>query len=816
MTTLQQVLSSECVHRWGWTLLHSLWQLAIIGMLAALLLGFLRRRSPNLRYVVACVGLAAMFFSPLATYCLMPSAADPTLVLASTPTTASPLPTEPLADMAIAARNDRPVVDTALPKPSPADSETSRSSRLLDLATRLFAPCVPWTVLIWLIGVLGLATWHVGGFVAAGRLRCVGIMPVPESLARSFHDLKTRLRVTQPVRLVQSILVEVPVAIGWLRPVILLPVGMLTGLAPHEIEAVLAHELAHVRRYDYLVNLLQTVVETLLFYHPAVWWVSRRIRIERENCCDDTAVVACGSKVDYVTALTTIEKNRTAPKWAMAATGAKKAGATLSRVRRILGVSAPSRSQASVWVGGLIVLALVGGLAVIIPFALAAPSAKSETENKTSEIAAPPAAAANPPEGRQPANDSSSRGEQPKIPEPDATKANGEPSETSAEKPPEALTYTGKVTDKLTGKPIAGATVTVRRQIVAPYEHRIIEEPTYTTDAAGKYTFTIPPEQVADRYMYIELDVSHPDYATRKGFGYALSMIRKNEKLGDPPFFEHVELYPADAITGTVVTSDGKPAAAVKVLGFTMPDREDFDSASFTDTTTDPQGAFRLNLSKGSDAVFWLVPKDYAPSTHVIDRNRGDQGRFVLEKGIELKGRVVDENEKPVSGVWVNAEIIGGRSKKPISLPVADCLARAALTDNQGQFGLGPLPEGECLVRVAEYPHDSLLGRQTVRKPPAVFGPKKLTLKEGETPGPVVIRGVPQVVIEGQYYDSRGKPRSGHEPDLWGRLADKALGDQGVFFSTQGDVDRNGHFVIRAPKGLTEARLNVITNEHTR
>jgi protocatechuate 3,4-dioxygenase beta subunit len=431
----------------------------------------------------------------------------------------------------------------------------------------------------------------------------------------------------------------------------------------------------------------------------------------------------------------------------------------------------------------------------------------------------------------------------PEKPDSDGPKADDPPGNTSEKKPEgeknlaEALTYTGQVTDKLTGKPIAGATVTVRRQIVAPYEHRIIEEPTYTTDAVGKYTFTIPPEQVADRLMYIELDVSHPDYATRKGFGYSLTMIRKNEKIGERPFFEHVELYPAEPITGMVVTPEGSPAAGIKVLGFSMPDRNNFESASFSDATTDAQGAFRLNLAKGSKAIFWLLPKDYAPSAHVVDEKRGDLGRFELEKGTALTGRVVDEQDKPVADVWINAEITGGPAKKSTELPVADFLVRSALTDAKGEFTLSPLPVGECLVRIDEYPRDHLLGRQTRRPPPGVFGPKRLSLKAGDATASVGIRGVPQVVIEGQFYDSRGKPRLGHEPmlcgridveasadeeqswvkslsKLWGGADQKDRNDQGTFYFTNGTMDKNGHFVIRAPKGLKEAKLDLMTNEH--
>jgi beta-lactamase regulating signal transducer with metallopeptidase domain len=97
--------------------------------------------------------------------------------------------------------------------------------------------------------------------------------------------------------------------IGWLRPVILLPVSVLAGLTPQMMEAILAHELAHIRRHDYLLNMLQTAIETLLFYHPAVWWVGRKIRQERENCCDDLAVTACGDALIYARALTALSRS---------------------------------------------------------------------------------------------------------------------------------------------------------------------------------------------------------------------------------------------------------------------------------------------------------------------------------------------------------------------------------------------------------------------------------------------------------------------------------------------------------------------------
>ena len=128
--------------------------------------------------------------------------------------------------------------------------------------------------------------------------------------SRSLQQIAKRLGVERAVRLLASANVDVPSVVGHFKPVILLPASLISGLTPDEIEAILAHELAHIRRHDYLINLIQTTFETLLFYHPAVWWISREIRRERENCCDDLAVQACGNRVAYARTLAMLEENR--------------------------------------------------------------------------------------------------------------------------------------------------------------------------------------------------------------------------------------------------------------------------------------------------------------------------------------------------------------------------------------------------------------------------------------------------------------------------------------------------------------------------
>ena len=162
-----------------------------------------------------------------------------------------------------------------------------------------------------------------------------------EPWGRMAADLTRRMRVSRPVRLLESAAVRVPTLVGCLRPVILLPASVLTGLAPEQIEALLAHELAHVRRWDYLVNLLQIMAETLLFYHPAVWWISRRIRAEREQCCDDVVVATCGDRVVYARALAALEESRAIPAPALAARG----GRLLARIRRILTMEPDTRNE---------------------------------------------------------------------------------------------------------------------------------------------------------------------------------------------------------------------------------------------------------------------------------------------------------------------------------------------------------------------------------------------------------------------------------------------------------------------------------------
>jgi hypothetical protein len=201
------------------------------------------------------------------------------------------------------------------------------------------------------------------GWAQVKRFQRVASIGLDEMWHRKLGEVGARLGVARPVKLLQSALVEVPTVIGWLRPMILLPAGCVVGLTPGQLESILAHELAHIRRHDYLVNLLQSAVETLLFYHPVVWWVSRQVREERENCCDDLAVAVCGDSIAYARALATLEELRHAPaQLALAASGAP----LLQRIRRLVGQSGRAENAPAWPVAGVILLLVIAPLACAV------------------------------------------------------------------------------------------------------------------------------------------------------------------------------------------------------------------------------------------------------------------------------------------------------------------------------------------------------------------------------------------------------------------------------------------------------------------
>ena len=305
MTPIAQALSAA--------LLHFVWQGLLVAALLGIALYLMKNRSANARYLTSSAALAAQAVLPLVTAWVLyrkpaPSGAAGVFSTAVLPAAAAALPRAAVASL--------PAIES-------------------------------WALPIWFAGVLIFSIRLAWGCRQISVLRRAGesASPSVEAVAAS---LRRKLGLFRNVGIVVTRQSDSPSVVGWLRPVILLPAATVMGLSEQQLEAVLAHELAHIRRHDYLVNLLQNLVETLLFYHPAVWWTSARMRHERELCCDDVAVHSCGDPICYARALTILEKMRGASvSLAMGSTG----GPLLYRIRRLMGLetreTAPSRVTAA-------------------------------------------------------------------------------------------------------------------------------------------------------------------------------------------------------------------------------------------------------------------------------------------------------------------------------------------------------------------------------------------------------------------------------------------------------------------------------------
>ena len=340
MTQLAFVLRSQLAEALGWTLVHMLWEGALIaGALAAVLVA---SRSPEVRYRAACISLLATLVSFSITLLHF-------------------LPEN------VGARG----ISTSFPLPawSPHVFADGARHRFPELAV-----LVPWLAPLWLLGVSLFYIRYAAGWLSSCRLRRRGLCNPPERWRQCVTRLAADLRISRPVRLLESLLTDTPVVLGHFRPVVLVPLGFLTGLSPDHVEAILLHELAHIRRSDYFVNICQRLIEGLLFYHPAVWWISNVIRAEREHCCDDLVVALRGDSHGYAMALAALEQNRLEESWlsrhpAIAARG----GNLMKRVKRLLYPKRPT----GVWAPVLGALVLIANAAAVLAAWHVSPSGSS-------------------------------------------------------------------------------------------------------------------------------------------------------------------------------------------------------------------------------------------------------------------------------------------------------------------------------------------------------------------------------------------------------------------------------------------------------
>ncbi|HEX6126368.1 MAG TPA: M56 family metallopeptidase [Pyrinomonadaceae bacterium] len=345
---------SEVVAALGWTLLHSLWQIGIVTAGLFIALAALRDHAPNLRYLVTVVALGISVILPVFTF-----------VQISSDSALNPVTTDRNgASVAVASREHYKVSDVVLTERTEpvgatyGNTAADALSYLRGWLNRNVSGLLPLAVLIWLSGVAILSIRLAGGFAQLQRYKSHSPDNLEESWNHTFARLCGLAAVRHKVRLVASDLISTPVAIGIFKPVIVIPATLFLQISPRELELIIAHELIHIRRLDPIVNVAQCVCETLFFYHPGLWWISARIRSEREFATD-AAVTSIfeDSHTAYARALANLEEirlraNEEMPRYATAANG----GNFMQRIQKILKIKTEVSRTSSAWTACLALL----------------------------------------------------------------------------------------------------------------------------------------------------------------------------------------------------------------------------------------------------------------------------------------------------------------------------------------------------------------------------------------------------------------------------------------------------------------------------
>ncbi len=343
---IQLVNFSHISQALGWTIVHVLWQGATIALAVGLVLRWAGALSCQARYTVAYAGLVLTCLLATGTFAWhvrQPSRQN-----------------QPAPSFSVVLTE----VQTPHPVAKAAPAPLGAKQHLEQFIQRHHAHIVQF----WGLGVLFFLLRGAGGMAYAHRLRVRGTKAVSAELQQAVNNLAARMGLHRPVRVLESALLQTPAVIGWLKPVLLLPLGMVCRLSPSQLEAVLIHELAHIHRHDYLLNLVQTLIEALFYFHPAVWYLSGLVRREREHCCDDVVLRLNAHPLDYAKALLWLQENALVRAPRMAVALGKSQGALLLRIRRILNFpshSSPSKSslmEKNILLGLLLAIATAVGL----------------------------------------------------------------------------------------------------------------------------------------------------------------------------------------------------------------------------------------------------------------------------------------------------------------------------------------------------------------------------------------------------------------------------------------------------------------------
>lgn len=857
------------------TLLHFVWQGLILAFVVLVAGVLLRRASARVRYSVNVITLLAMVTClPLTFAMLGDSTPESGVFDASGVASANGSPVTDGAERQLPGvgwenhLGDRirnlhrgvPVADyekwrpqqaperVAIPGASSASPpRTGSSESRWALINVLNGTVMSWaTFLTWsyFLGVLFMTVRLAVGLRGGQSLRRHSMLIADSSLLTMVREqsVKVGLRCAPAIAYCEQI--SIPIVIGIVRPMILLPATLVSGLSPDQLKALVTHELSHIRRYDLIVNLLQRIIEAVLFFHPAVWFVSRRISKERENVADDAVVAAGWPAVRYADALvrmaelsSTVRDSDVAIQVAALAASGSSSSEFKRRIVRLLNGSSSSQFRLSR--SDVLAMTICTALLIVAPvtvqlFAedLRVGAVASEVDEDSSE---PDHRSANAVE-EKPANvaESGPPKTRPDDPRPVASPrvVDGFVTGPSGAISNVSVTATLFIADDETNDSFVGL------------HGKIVKKIHYTTDKAGKYKIEIPAELAANPLTRVTVQLAHPKYLGRRIGPLAVSDF-DGKRIGNNQSFwmgrqmakqaiKRSYLRKARQLQGRILLPDGTPAAGAKVKtatkyrAYSWKRHSPDDYGASDEAITDQDGRFSIVID--DSASLTAIMPEQAPLiiddlTKRIKLANGDlENDFRLPAAIRIKGRVVADNGQPVPRAIVTAKRAFDWNE--FDMPLSYSTSCAA--DDLGYYELPPLPADDYTLSInkqlgsgspVEVYNEFLRASWRVERPAVelepldlVFVPQSVTL-EPFTPGTTIdLRAAPMVTLKVAVEFPDGAPRKDRQPDV---------GISGTFNGKEWNgqyatADENGIATLRAPKGLEWAFIKTGLARHRR
>lgn len=724
-----RIVDGELSVRWSLTLMHFVWQGAVVGLLAVIVHCVLAGRSASTRYALHAIALLSLPLCVAVTFASLEVPFESSEITALAPTSESAsrdeqagggagqgivAPAAAVSEHVVRANNaPNDSIEgggaqrvSSVGKPAAASAVESANTTLPWLTS-----AAPWVTGVHLAAVACMFLRLLLAIQGGNQLRSRSVPITDPGVLEPIVRQARRMGLRFVPLLAYCEKVAVPTVVGVLRPAVLLPASSLTGLDSNQLVAIIAHELAHIRRHDLVINLVQRLVESLLFFHPAVWYISHRMSVEREICCDDLAIRAGCPRAQYADALLRAAElcvvGRGPRAAALGAIG-NSPSQLERRIQRLL-VNVADHPRQRLTRGGILMIA---SIMVFSAVGIAVISSRGHAE---------------------PLADS------PRAEDADAG---------------EFYVWDCSTVDEVTGSPVAGVHVTWRFRRPHPVPagtDPLLWEGAFVSDQNGEYQVRVPRAIVDAVGFGVGIEYRHPRYLPQRGSTWPLRM--PEDPLGKVPDHRHIQMEPGVKVFGVISNPDGSPARNIPVMFARSRDGFGDSNGGYYHgfwTSTGDDGRYEFyTRNTWPQRIHWY-PAEYAADSRALTKEFGEQPPIRLKPGFVLTGKVIDAQDQPLAGIVVRAST---GTRVPYLF---------AISDAEGIYRFTPLPSGTYRLTPVRSYHDTQTGDSLSASLPYPIPSIEYPLDTSTaSPDPkAIIQASPLIKIPVEVADGEGNPIS--------------------------------------------------------